>query len=379
MTTLTEALDTKTEAENLEAFLVEATALGMPTGGWDEVRLPRTVFQIEAKSHTEWQALREKIVAGGLLDLAAALRKEDGTEEHYYLDKLGEGFFDTRRVAARATIGTVRLTDSASVGPFTISTVLERIAKAPGANQLYRNTTTPVVIPLNSFVDATFKADVAGAAGNVANGAIDRLVNAIPGITVANPAVGATGTWITTAGRDAETNATYLARLKSRWGTLGAGGVASAIAWHITDAAPTITRYYIDDANPNGPGSVDVWIANATGPATVGEVAAVDARLQAKRPKGTGPRRTFSATQLSQAVTGVVYATGNPDAATQASAAITALQSTAMLSGTFYRDAILDVVLDLAGVYKFELATPAADITTTTQALVFTPINITLG
>jgi hypothetical protein len=47
------------------------------------------------------------------------------------------------------------------------------------------------------------------------------------------------------------------------------------VAYRIAAADATITRWFIDDANPNGPGSLDVYIAPSTGTASGGQVTAM--------------------------------------------------------------------------------------------------------
>ncbi len=200
-TTVAELLDVETRAEILERFLNEAAILEIDVRGMQVERFARGYFEIESLSHEQWQTLRQTIVESGYLD----------TAEDDWLTLLAAGFFQVARTPASRTVGQLLFTDAQSVGPKNIA-VDERVGLSTG-NVRFRNTAAGTV-PLNGTVSIEIRAEVAGAAGNVSNNTITRLQTDIPGVTVNNPTYAA-GTWITTPGRDQETDAALRARCRA--------------------------------------------------------------------------------------------------------------------------------------------------------------------
>ncbi len=372
-TTVSELLSVETRAEILERFLNEAAILEIDVRGMQTERFARGYFEIESLSHEQWQLLRKTVVESGYLDSA----------EGSWLTLLAAGFFQVARTPASRTVGQLLFTDAQSVGPKNVA-VDERVARSTG-NVRFRNTTAGT-IPLNSTVSLEIRAEVAGAAGNVSNNTITSLQTDIPGVTVNNPAYAA-GTWITTPGRDEETDSALRQRCRDKWSSLGAGGNAAGYAFWITEAfevlglTPTITRHSIDTSNPFGPGSIGVYIANASGPATGDEVDIVDAYLQERKALGSGELRVEAAVAENVEVVAVLYQTGNANAVADAVDALTALQNSFDVGGTLYFDELTETLMGIDGVYDVNITSPAGNtVLDPTDVLVFSPAPvITLG
>lgn len=160
-----------------------------------------------------------------------------------WLDWLGEDFFaEPRQGAAAATVniivivaagfgpyGPVQLRAKASNGQTFISTTLVSLAAGP-------STSAPIA----------FRAEVAGALGNVTAHTITLLVSPnVLGITLDN-AANATG------GADIETDDRYRVRLAAKWGLLGTGSPASVYVYWALTASTDVKKVAVLPNSNNG-------------------------------------------------------------------------------------------------------------------------------
>ncbi len=373
MTTLSEALTTRTQAQALEWYCTQGAGIGIYARGMQSEKLARGLFEINALSTSEWEKARKEVVEGGHLDLALGL----------WLTLLAGGFFGLTRAPATNTVGKIRFTDATDTGPHNVA-IGRHWARSQTTGARFINTEAATV-PKNGYVDVTYKAEVAGIGGNVPNGSIVTLENGIAGVTISNPAIGSSGTWLTAAGRDEELDEPLRARCRARWGSLGAGGNIDAYNTWIVEAftsaglEPTVTRWRIDDTNPDGPGSVGAYLANAAGPATLDEIAIVDPYLRKRKALGgTGKLTTAAVTSYSKTIAATIYATGNSAAAEQAAAALLALAARFDIGGTLYANEIIATLMAVDGVYNLTLDDDSDDVIPATSVLVVTP-DITLG
>lgn len=137
---------------------------------------------------------------------------------------------------------------------------------------------------------------------------------------------------LVTPGADAEPSPAFAARCVARWGTLSSW-TRLTFDSVIPTAAPLVTRWYVDDSNPFGPGSVGVWIAEAgtSPPATTTDLNAVITALTAIKPLGSGPLSVNIASTLTVTVTAVLQVDGsNPNAAAQVEQNLTTWASALM-------------------------------------------------
>jgi uncharacterized phage protein gp47/JayE len=154
-------------------------------------------------------------------------------------------------------------------------------------------------------LELQWQAVLAGAAGNVPNDAIRRLKTPLAGVTVANPA-GPSGIWYTTSGADPEPAPTMRERNRTKWGTLNQVSMPSDGYRNLALSVPAVTRVYVDDLNPRGPNTLDVYMATSTGPAGPTELAAAQALFDVKRSPDARPL-ALAPTPLTQSVLGVVH------------------------------------------------------------------------
>jgi hypothetical protein len=264
--TLAAVLTTQTQDEIFAADLAAMAALDLPVTGWGPTSIQYALTWINARDKALYQTFRQRLARAGYLDTVIL----SGAD---WVDLLSAGFFQVYRSPATATIQQIRFTDTSAGSALDKAVRTVRIRDA--ATGLYFFNAEAFHLDASGYADVSFICESLGAQGNIAPGATWLNVTSLPGYTATNPAVGATGVSVTTAGADAESSASVVLRCRNKWSTLGRGGNAAAVAYRIAAADATITRWFIDDANPNGPGSLDVYIAPSTGTASGGQVTAM--------------------------------------------------------------------------------------------------------
>jgi hypothetical protein len=130
------------------------------------------------------------------------------------------------------------------------------------------------------------------------------------------------------------------ARCDARWADLSFDVSSERFARIIRDAFEAagetnpITRIYVDDTNPDGPGSVWVYMARDSTPATAADVVLVDAYVTPRYKAGSGPFASKAAAVLTITIDGTIQGPTNEAAAlVQASAALSALAPTYAIGG----------------------------------------------
>jgi hypothetical protein len=215
----------------------------------------------------------------------------------------------------------------------------------------------------NSYKGAVaFQARQPGTSGNVPPGSILTVVQGPPGLAVD---LSQAQTLVTPA-RNAETDEDALTRASGRWGTLA--GVLTAAGWQYVLTSPevggvtSITRVFVDDANPFGEGSIGIALANGAGAANASEVAAAQAIAARVRIAGTGPVVVGAAAELDVPVTVQLKTDGtNPNAAAQATSKL--LQFGPALAGnTLFLDDIVVVCRSIPGVVGDVVISLTADV-----------------
>lgn len=363
-----ELLEVKDQATLFEQFCADAATLPYPVDirGMQPERIGHAWMQVESRAHEQYQIRRRDIILSGWHRTA----RGDG------LTMLARGFFQLERYPATQAVQRVRYADVAGVGPV-VRAAGESVPFADNGQE-FRNI-AGFTIPLNGFVDVDVKAEVAGALGNVDSGTITRLRAPIVGVSVSNPAIAGQANALVTAGRNIETDNQLGDRMEDRWGSVGAGGNAAAYRFWVTESfdvdgiVSTITRIKILDANPYGPGSIGVVVANASGTATAPELARVEAYLTTRKALGSGQLQVHSASAQDQLVSGTIsIETGYvaSEVISAAQAALDTYESEFAISGTLYRAEIIQRVMAVPGVYNFVLADPVSDVVIGSTAII---------
>jgi uncharacterized phage protein gp47/JayE len=340
---------TQTQAENTLLGILDV--VGFPATSWQPKSLPRTFVKGMATLYVDLTELVANIAAGGLLKYATSAAEG-------WLDLCAESQYQEYRTPAVSTVGKATLTNQLA-SPYVID--VGQLWAQDDTGRRYNNTTGGT-LAAGGTLQLEWKAESPGAAYNIAAGALTTLATPLPRVSVSNPALPSSSTWITTSGADVETNENLVDRCQKKWPTLGTGGASLAyVAW-AKQALAAITRVRVDDANPDGPGTVRVYLATSGGVPSLGEVALVDTYIQARR--ALTATVTVSAAEVATIVvtaTLYVYAGYATTAPTQAAAAVSALGQNAEIGATVYLSRICAALSSPAGVRNVVVASPVAD------------------
>lgn len=325
MTTLHDLLNPRTREGWRTELLARLASLGFRPTTWASGSTPRTLVELIAWGLADGQAAVAMIAAGGLLDLAS----------RGWLTLLAQSHYRTDRVPAGFTEGEVEVTCAPGSGPYTLSAGAFWVGiQADGATDAVRfvSTQEKTVNP-GQTVRVPVKAESPGARFNAANGAITYLFTPLPGLTVANPAIGATGTWTTVPGLDEEDDVALRARCRARWASLSQVGATDL--WYELHARSATspsgtpagaTRVAVIPGP--GDGTLRVIVASAAGVLGPSPIAWIQAYVDRRKPPTDAPTAA-SATAVAVALVGTLYvsaADNTPENQARVLAAITALQ-----------------------------------------------------
>lgn len=377
---LTELQTPLTEEQALTKVLAIAQQIGFNTTSWHSGSMGRTLVQIIAKVYEELSKIGAAVSKQGYNEYAT------GTA----LTVLSRNHYQNTRAPAKSTIGLATLTASASSGPhtFAVGDVIGETADGKG----YVNTTGGT-LNAGSTLELSFQAEGPGADYNVANSTITSLRTAIAGVSITNPAQAGTGTWITSAGADEEQDPVLKVRNETKWPTLsyaapGRGYQSMALDNEGTGVSTSITRVFVDDTNPQGPNTIDIYVATSAGAVSAPDVALIQAYIAARKPTTAVPE-VISATPVPQTLTGTVYHDGTREDASlrnDIETAIAAYLGSIPIGGTKIagagiasKEKIEAAIMGVIGVVDYDPSTPGADITVTKGQIITltTPTSLT--
>lgn len=165
-----------------------------------------------------------------------------------------------RKEAVRAS-GPATLTSTSFAPPYTIG--VGYLVATNGQGIAFRNTTGGTLSP-SSTLELEWEAEIAGAAANsVQPGQLTNLQTTLAGVTINNPGSG--GEWLTQLGTDEESDEALRLRNKTKWATRATHAPEEAYQNWALEAATEITRAKVDSQNPEGPGTLRIYIAGAEG------------------------------------------------------------------------------------------------------------------
>lgn len=285
--TLADLLTVEDPEDVLNFLLTQLSAAGVPVTDWQEGGVLLTLAEQVAVHQADLTAVVPELAAGGLLPLAAGA----------WLDLLAASEYGLTRVPAQSAVLRVRLTN-ASATPYTITPGQLWLTLDPATTLRWNSANTgSESLPGSGTLDLDFRGESPGGAYNVPPvdtdpvfiGASLLLQTPLPGVTVVaievlDDALDGLGTSMVTAGADAETDAQLRARCTARWAALAwAGPAASYLSW-ATEASQSVRRVFVDDTNPDGPGTATVYLASDVGSVGADDRDAVDALIQVRKP-----------------------------------------------------------------------------------------------
>ncbi len=251
MTTVAELTRPLTIAECRDAIYATLAARGTDVTTWKPGAVARTIIYALAIVTAALSQLQALLAASSFLDTAS-------------------GAWLT--LVARLVYGVERLPGAAAAGDVVFENTGAGVyAGDPGDLILvsddgfeYRNTSPFSIAALETDVVIPMRAVEVGSAPTAGAGELTTFVTTLPGLTATNPGA--------LVGADAETDAQLRARCRDKLGTLSPNGPKDAYFFAAKSARRAVdgsdvgvTRVH---AVPDGAGSIDVYVATATGGVT---------------------------------------------------------------------------------------------------------------
>ena len=393
MSTYEDALAVETVTEIRDGALTDLATLGSSLLGVPVESADRGLIEIFARAQASQQTLRSYIAYAA--SRAKLMTLSDIETRDAWLDVMAIGWFGLERLTASKASHRFRLVASAGAGPYTIAP--QSLTAQTDDGIQFKNTgrltsaltsdpATIVLAAAGTRDDLEWEAVLHGIEGNITVDSALELVTTLAGVAITNPQIGSTGSSLLVSGADEETSESLSLRCDARWNRTAVAQLPGALVEWIFESfeedliACSITKWRIDDANPNGAGSTDVYLANSGGAATAAELARVDAYLQASRGLGSGERRTLAASTLAVAITATIYELGN-SATNEADCqtVIDTLEALLPIGGTLYGDDITKALRSISDIYHvthdLEGITTVAGIS---QVMVLT-LTVTVG
>lgn len=268
-------------------------AIGFSATSWQEGSVPLALVELGAEI---WSKLTQ----------SAVFLKEYGlndTSTGEGLTRFSRSHYANERTLAIAAQRNITLACSATEGPHSIA--LGGVVVQDPTGKTFRNIdglsiVYPFTLASGSSRTFLFEAEVAGAASNVGSGTVTKLVTTFAGVTITSDVA-------TKTGADEESDARLRLRNSTKWSTLASVQmIKDAVINVALNASPAVIQVAVDDQNPRGAGTVDVYIAGQTSTLGSTDVDAVQAAL-AKRFFGAATVQTSAALGLGLSLTGTIY------------------------------------------------------------------------
>lgn len=356
-----------TRAELLQENIEQLESLGFNVTAWQDGSPQKTLLTVFATVIADLCEVIKQLTEMGFSELSFG----DALRE------LSRNVYDNTRQEATKASWTERLTSVAGV-PYTIVPGQLRFTTGTGAEFV---NTTGGTLNAGSFLDVTVVATLAGIS-SLAPNTITTMLTPLAGVT-------ATNTTLLQVGNDAETNASLKLRNRTKWARLSVELVRDAYINIALNADPNIRKADVDDRNPRGAGTIDVYVGGDASVVSDGVAAAAQA-VFATRAFQTSPSwpppsdsrvyvKKAQATALS--IAGTVYydpATDLTLLSARVTAALTAFIGTLPLGGLPYpspgrvvpKNEIENAIRGVEGVKTVVLTTPAGDTAVSTFSIV---------
>ena len=349
--TLAQLLTPKTEEQALDELLAYLDSVGFTATSWQPGSKARHVVQLMARLRASLSNTTLLITKGRYND----------TAEGDWLTLKSRSDFNNDRVAAVAAQIRVKFADPNGAGPFTNAASDLIVKDEDGAT--YRSIDA-LSLPRNATnVQIRFNAEVPGASSQPSS---VTLVTSLAGVDV-------TLVEIIRPGADPELDDRLRDRNRSKWSTLSQAAPGDAYRTWAMEADASVTRVWVDDLNPRGPGTIDVIIAGVGGALPSGVSDTVTAYINGgidgvyRRPL-TANVAVHSAINYTVNVTGTLYSQASYDLTTirtTVHAAINAYISTVAVGGTVLLAELYRRIMAVDGVRNVQLTSPSTDLTVT--------------
>jgi hypothetical protein len=306
-----------THDEAKQSLLELLDSVGFTGTSWQEGELSLADVELSAEV---WAQLSLIAVFIKKLGLNATATGES-------LTRFSDSHYDNQRDGATTAQRRITLACASGAGPHIIDIGDVVLAHADG--DTYRNiddgvTVYPATIPSGgSLAGLVFEAEVAGISANKAPNSVTQLVTTLAGVTVASDAIEVDGS-------AQETDAVLRTRNTTKWALLTEYElIADACVNIALEATENVTGVHVDDQNPRGAGTFDVYLADQLTTASGADVIAAQAAFDARVFGSTATPKTclvFAASTTSLNPVATIYYKGSYEDADLEAAALVALE-----------------------------------------------------
>lgn len=354
---LAQLLTPSSEDESLAAIIAILDGFGFTASSWQSGSIQRTLIQVLARLHSDASNTVYALTSGRFNDLAVG----------DWLTLKSKSDFDNDRIPAVATQALYTISDPNSLaGPQTF--IASQLVTKDQNSFTYRNIDGGTMI-LGGSVTLTFQAEVPGASSFPTS---MTLVTPVAGTVSAMPVSGA----IVLVGADAESDDRLRVRNSTKWAALSYASPKDAYIFWSLSASAAVTRAYVDDLNPRGPGTIDLYVAGPTGPVDPSVLVDVMDYLNGvtdgiyRRPIGSDVE-CFSAVSGTVSITGTLYVNASFDLTqtnTAVSDAIDTYFEALPVGGTVQLAKLYQTIMEVTGVSNVHLTAPTVDTTVAANA-----------
>ncbi|MDX1526982.1 MAG: baseplate J/gp47 family protein [Gammaproteobacteria bacterium] len=239
--------------EFLALHLAALGSLGFHVGSWAVGAIQRTFLTSYARIGSDQTELSRTFVEFSLNDYSSG-------------DPLGElssNVFDNEPSPARYAQGPMTLTNSGTT-PHTIrpgSVVARTVTGVQFISVDWDDGDPSKTLAPGGTLSVNMRAVIAGASGNIPSGTPLSLVSSLAGVTIDNGVAGGEP-WYTTTGADPETTPSLRTRNRTKWATLALDMIGDGYR-NLALTIPGIEKVAINDLNPRGENTIDVYVAGA--------------------------------------------------------------------------------------------------------------------
>ena len=282
-----------TEDEALEQLLSILDGSGFQVTAWTDGSVQLTMLRAFAALYAVLTTYVATLVSWGFNELA----EDDGlthfSRSHYVNERGG-------LVAARHE---VKFTCQAGSGPYT-GIAANSLVVSDGVSYFWNTSTVAIADGTTTTIEVECQAP--GSLGNAAPNTITRMTSSFAGVTCNNPAIAGSTQSYTRLGTDTESNEALRRRNSSKWATLSAENTSSSIENIATATVEAITKVAVDDSNPRGAGTVDIYIAGDESTAGTSDVTAVQTAVRARFFNSDPRIIVYAATEYELPISGTV-------------------------------------------------------------------------
>lgn len=242
-----------------DAILAQLDAAGFPVTAWQDSGAARSFVEAQAAMAASASASIAAVAAQSFLSSA----------EDDYLTALASSHYDEARNPGVRAVLTMLLSNSSGSN---ITVAAEEIVLSAANGQTFVNVAGFTINNGISDEAHDFRSEQADSDANIPAQELT-LVTPFAGLTAEYA-----GTAVTIAA-DEESDASLRERCRTKWGTLRVTKIRDGLTNLARAAAPAVVSVGIDDQNPRGPGTVDVYLAGENATAGSGDVATVQAAI----------------------------------------------------------------------------------------------------